>query len=217
MPMRVVVHKLICCIFPRNLYPDKKEELEQFRAHLLETSNEMAPLKVWQVQELSLQAAERILASSSGEEALKTLTHIAHNFPLQARSLIKTPVRAELKTEIIKNQDLFGATLNLSPSDAAIFVNGMYFDMEIVDVISLLEVLRQELRVMEKLHKIGSCFQCLLLNSEGVCKGNKNSISEPLPSLNLITSELKLCLHLVETLAEGFLCFIINFCKKKCF
>lgn len=65
------------------MFPDKKEDLDKFRSHLLETSNEMAPLKVWQVQELSLQAAERILASSSGEEALRTLTHIAHNFPLQ--------------------------------------------------------------------------------------------------------------------------------------
>lgn len=69
--------------------------------------------------------------------------------------MIRTKVRPELKTEILKNQDLFGATLNLAPSDAAIFVNGMYFDMEIMDVISLLEVLRQELRIMEKLHKIG--------------------------------------------------------------
>jgi hypothetical protein len=42
----------------------------------------MAPLKVWQVQELSLQAAERIM-SSPKEEALKVLTNIAQNFPLQ--------------------------------------------------------------------------------------------------------------------------------------
>jgi UDP-glucose:glycoprotein glucosyltransferase len=42
----------------------------------------MAPLKVWQVQELSLQAAERIM-SSPKDEALKVLTNIAQNFPLQ--------------------------------------------------------------------------------------------------------------------------------------
>ncbi|KAL0281658.1 UNVERIFIED_CONTAM: hypothetical protein PYX00_002578 [Menopon gallinae] len=139
----------------KSLRPDLKEKLEKFRSHLLETSNEMAPLKVWQVQELSLQAAERILGCSSGEEALRTLTHISHNLPLQARSLIRTPVRPALKKEILSNQELFGKTLNLSPSDAAIFINGMFFDVEIVDVITLLEVLRQELRIMEKLHKIG--------------------------------------------------------------
>lgn len=68
--------------FCRHLYPDKKENLAKLRQHLLESSNEMAPLKVWQVQELSLQAAERIM-SSPKEEALKVLTNIAQNFPLQ--------------------------------------------------------------------------------------------------------------------------------------
>jgi hypothetical protein len=59
-----------------------KENLDKLRLLLLESSNEMTPLKVWQVQELSLQAAERIM-SSPKEEALKVLTNIAQNFPLQ--------------------------------------------------------------------------------------------------------------------------------------
>jgi UDP-glucose:glycoprotein glucosyltransferase len=77
----VLIHNLITfnC---RHLYPDKKENLDKLRLHLLESSNEMAPLKVWQVQELSLQAAERIM-NSPKEEALKVLTNIAQNFPLQ--------------------------------------------------------------------------------------------------------------------------------------
>lgn len=45
--------------------------------------------------------------------------------------------------------------LNLSPADAAIFINGMYFDVEVLDIISLLEVLRRELKVIERLHKVG--------------------------------------------------------------
>ena len=66
------------------MYPDKIEHLDKFRQALLESSNEMAPLKAWQFQELSLQAAERIM-SSPKEEALHVLTHIAQNFPLQVR------------------------------------------------------------------------------------------------------------------------------------
>lgn len=138
----------------KHLYPDKKENLDKLRLHLLESSNEMAPLKVWQVQELSLQAAERIM-SSPKEEALKVLTNIAQNFPLQARSLVRTVVMDELKQEIKRNQELFASSLNLQPTDTALFVNGMFFDLDVVDVISLLEVVRQELRVMEGLHKIG--------------------------------------------------------------
>ncbi|XP_069668834.1 UDP-glucose:glycoprotein glucosyltransferase isoform X2 [Periplaneta americana] len=138
----------------KQLYPDKKGDLDKLRLHLLESSNEMAPLKVWQVQELSLQAAERIM-SSPKEEALKVLTNIAQNFPLQARSLVRTVVKDELKQEIKRNQEMFSSSLNLQPTDTALFVNGMFFDLDVVDVISLLEVVRQELRVMEGLHKIG--------------------------------------------------------------
>jgi UDP-glucose:glycoprotein glucosyltransferase len=138
----------------KHIYPDKKENLDKLRLHLLESTNEMAPLKVWQVQELSLQAAERIM-SSPKEEALKVLTNIAQNFPLQARSLVRTVVKDELKQEIKRNQELFSSSLNLQPTDTALFVNGMFFDLDVVDVISLLEVVRQELRVMEGLHKIG--------------------------------------------------------------
>ena len=36
--------------FFRKLYPELKENLEQFRTHLKESAHEMAPLKVWQLQ-----------------------------------------------------------------------------------------------------------------------------------------------------------------------
>lgn len=66
-------------------------------------------------------------------------------------------MKDELKQEIKRNQELFSSSLNLQPTDTALFVNGMFFDLDVVDVISLLEVVRQELRVMEGLHKIGRC------------------------------------------------------------
>ncbi|KAE8746395.1 hypothetical protein FOCC_FOCC006890 [Frankliniella occidentalis] len=138
----------------KSLYPDKIENLDKFRQGLIESSNEMAPLKAWQFQELSLQAAERIM-SSSKDEALHVLTHIAQNFPLQARTLVRTVVNPELKKEMKQNQDLFSTSLNLQPQDTAIFVNGMFFDLDVVDVISLLEIIRQEQRLMQGLHTIG--------------------------------------------------------------
>ncbi|CAG2063105.1 unnamed protein product, partial [Timema podura] len=97
-----------------SLYPDLKEDLEVFRQHLLDSSSDMAPLKVWQVQELSLQAAERIM-SAPREEALKLMTTIAQNFPLQAKSLVRTPVSEALKKEVKLNQDMFSSSLNLQP------------------------------------------------------------------------------------------------------
>lgn len=72
------------------MYPDKKAELESFVQELTESSDQLAPLKVWQFQELSLQAAQRIL-SAPKDEVLHTFTHIAQNFPMQV-----TPVTQQL-------------------------------------------------------------------------------------------------------------------------
>lgn len=128
--------------------------MEKLKQHLLETSNEMAPLKVWQFQELSLQAAERIM-SAPKDEALKVFTNTAQNFPLQAKGLVKTVVNSEIKKEMRSNQDVFSSTLNLQPQDTALFINGLFHDIDLVDVYGILEVLRQELRTMEGLHSIG--------------------------------------------------------------
>ncbi|XP_017781204.1 PREDICTED: UDP-glucose:glycoprotein glucosyltransferase [Nicrophorus vespilloides] len=138
----------------KTLFPDHKKDLEKFKQYLEETSNEMAPLKVWQFQELSLQAAERIM-SAPKEEALKVFTNIAQNFPMQAKGLVKTVVREELKKEMRRNQDIFMGSLNLQSSDTALFINGLYYDVDLVDVYGILDVVRQELRTMEGLHSIG--------------------------------------------------------------
>uniref|UniRef100_A0A452TRP9 UDP-glucose ceramide glucosyltransferase-like 1 n=1 Tax=Ursus maritimus TaxID=29073 RepID=A0A452TRP9_URSMA len=47
----------------RDLHPDLKGQLKELRKHLVESTNEMAPLKVWQLQDLSFQTAARILAA----------------------------------------------------------------------------------------------------------------------------------------------------------
>ena len=43
------------------LNPDLSPKLDKLKQSLLDETKELAPLKVWQLQELSLQAAERIL------------------------------------------------------------------------------------------------------------------------------------------------------------
>ncbi|KAF5269322.1 hypothetical protein FQR65_LT02624 [Abscondita terminalis] len=138
----------------KNLFPERKKDLDKFKQHLEESSNEMAPLKVWQFQELSLQAAERIM-NAPKDEALKVFTNIAQNFPMQAKTLVKTVVNADMKKEIKGNQDMFGSTLNLHAPDTALFINGMFFDLDLIDFYAILEVLRQEQRTMEGLYRFG--------------------------------------------------------------
>lgn len=74
------------------MYPDRKHELLKFRTYLSEASGELAPLKAWQFQELSLQAAQRIM-NGSPQDAIQTFIHIAQNFP----------------TQVIPNQNVFEA------------------------------------------------------------------------------------------------------------
>lgn len=67
------------------MYPNKQLELDKLQTHLLETSHEIGALKVWQFQELSYQAAERIMNSPTNE-AINVLTDISQNFPMQVFS-----------------------------------------------------------------------------------------------------------------------------------
>lgn len=46
--------------------------------------------------------------------------------------------------------------LNIPPSDTALFINGMFFDVDVIDIFSILDTIRQEVRVMEGLREIGT-------------------------------------------------------------
>ena len=62
-------------------------------------------------------------------------------------------VSIELKNEMKHNVEIFAKNLNLQPPDAALFVNGLFFDVETLDLTALLESLRLELSVLDDLHK----------------------------------------------------------------
>lgn len=64
-------------------------------------------------------------------------------------------VKPELKREMKMNSAVFRGSLNLEPSDTALFINGMFYDIDLVDVYGILETLRHELRTMVGLHSIG--------------------------------------------------------------
>ncbi|KAH0623877.1 hypothetical protein JD844_007062 [Phrynosoma platyrhinos] len=150
----------------RQLHPSLKEELKELRKHLIESTNEMAPLKVWQLQDLSFQTAARILAAPT-MDALMVMKDLSQNFPTKARAITKTVVSPELRSEIEENQKFiinvfaaifhqyFKGTLGLQLGDSALFVNGLHIDLDTQDIFSLFDVLRNEARVMEGLHSLG--------------------------------------------------------------
>jgi UDP-glucose:glycoprotein glucosyltransferase len=128
--------------------------LDRLRSSLLENHDEIEPLKAWEFQELGLQAAQRV-AAIQGEEALQILQFTAQNFPTQAKSLLPVVVSDDFKSEMKHNIAVLGRTLNLQPPDAALFVNGLFYDADTLDMPSLMETLRSESRVLDGLHKIG--------------------------------------------------------------
>uniref|UniRef100_A0A3Q3WAW8 Uncharacterized protein n=1 Tax=Mola mola TaxID=94237 RepID=A0A3Q3WAW8_MOLML len=137
----------------KTMYPELKEQLKELRKHLVESTNEMAPLKVWQMQDLSFQTAARILAASS-IDALNVMRDLSQNFPTKAMSITKTVVNSEIRTEINENQKFFKGTLGLQPGDSALFINGLHIDLDAQDIFSVFELLRSEARVMEGLSSL---------------------------------------------------------------
>uniref|UniRef100_A0A8C2UXN0 UDP-glucose:glycoprotein glucosyltransferase 1 n=1 Tax=Chinchilla lanigera TaxID=34839 RepID=A0A8C2UXN0_CHILA len=138
----------------RDLHPELTGQLKELRKHLVESTNEMAPLKVWQLQDLSFQTAARILAAPA-ELALVVMKDLSQNFPTKARAITKTAVNSELRTEVEENQKYFKGTLGLQPGDSALFINGLHIDLDTQDIFSLFDVLRNEARVMEGLYRLG--------------------------------------------------------------
>lgn len=67
-------------------------------------------------------------------------------------------VSKELRDEVSKNQDSFSMGLNLQPTDTVLLLNGMYFDIDITDMSTILDSVTQELNIMEGLYSIGNCY-----------------------------------------------------------
>ena len=74
---------------------------------------------------------------------------LSQNFPSYARPLSKTSVPQDLKKEVKKNRDIFFEKMSVQPSDAALFINGLYFDMDFVDIFTILETIKAEAKVCQ--------------------------------------------------------------------
>ncbi|XP_010142078.1 PREDICTED: UDP-glucose:glycoprotein glucosyltransferase 2-like, partial [Buceros rhinoceros silvestris] len=138
----------------KQMHPDLKNNLKEFKKYLIETTNNTEPLKVWELQDLSFQAAARIM-SNPVYDALKVMKDIAQNFPVRARSLTRVPVDKQMRNEIEENQKYFHEILGIQPGEARLFLNGLHIDLDFHDPFSILETLKLEGKVMHGLHELG--------------------------------------------------------------
>ncbi|KAM4046531.1 UDP-glucose:glycoprotein glucosyltransferase 2 [Anomaloglossus baeobatrachus] len=136
------------------MYPDLKDNLVEFRKHLIESTNEMVPLKVWELQDLSFQAASKVF-STPVNEALKVLRDMSQNFPIKARSLTRIALNQEMRKEIEENQKHLSDTYGIQAGDASLYINGLQIDLDVQNSFSILDILKNEGKALYGLSVLG--------------------------------------------------------------
>uniref|UniRef100_A0A452VMW1 UDP-glucose ceramide glucosyltransferase-like 1 n=1 Tax=Ursus maritimus TaxID=29073 RepID=A0A452VMW1_URSMA len=144
-------------------YSDLKDNLTAFQKYLIESNKEMTPLKVWELQDLSFQAASQIM-STPVYDAIKLMKDISQNFPIKAR-YVKVYCYCYITWLIITLLYFKGLRdrFEIQPGDACLFINGLRVDMSAYDPFSLLDMLKLEGKMMNGLHNLG-------INKEDVSK-----------------------------------------------
>ena len=92
---------------------------------------------------------------SHPETQLDALEEISQNFPSHARSLSSVSVSKDLKKEVKKNRDYFTNAMGIGPKDSMLYVNGLSYDLDYVDVFSLFDTLRSEAKSLDGLGRLG--------------------------------------------------------------
>ncbi|KAF6038703.1 UGGT2 [Bugula neritina] len=136
-------------------FPDLKKELLAFKSALSESSNELKPLKVWQMQDLSFQAAQKAVGSGDNPTSqLEVLKDISQNFPSLTSSLAKVQVTSDFRKSVKSSQralEQYGVTVG----DSALLINGISMDIDTLDMFSLYDSIREDLTIMELLSQQG--------------------------------------------------------------
>ncbi|XP_008578332.1 PREDICTED: UDP-glucose:glycoprotein glucosyltransferase 2-like, partial [Galeopterus variegatus] len=138
----------------KEIYSDLRDNLTAFQKYLIESNKEMMPLKVWELQDLSFQAASQIM-STPAYDAIKLMKDISQNFPIKARSLTRIAVNQHMREEIQENQKYLQDRFEIQPGDAHLFINGLPLDMDVYDPFSILDMLKLEGKMMNGLHNLG--------------------------------------------------------------
>ena len=201
-PLIPVARGPLSCHSLRKRLPEKKEELDAFKKHLLETEAVIKELKVrqgseapekrpsppllflyplfvstvlfsssyhppspssprtppppppfqpWEIQELGLQASQRILSS---QDPLRVMQTLAQNFPVLSHTLVGGKVEASTTAQIEHNQRLLGQ-LGLPPGSSLVAINNVIQDTGGVDLFSMLSTVGEHSALVAKLSALG--------------------------------------------------------------
>ncbi|VDD80862.1 unnamed protein product [Mesocestoides corti] len=139
-------------------YPQLRAELNAFQLHLATGTAEVKPLKVWQMQDLGLQAAQTIMDASGENDSdvagLLMLQDLSQNFPSRAYQLSQRSISSKLKDEVVQNHQLFEHLYGIRPGSSLFLLNGLALSPD-VDIYALLDLLRSESHLLNQLHGLG--------------------------------------------------------------
>jgi len=121
--------------------PELRQELLTFRDNLA-SSDEEETLKLWDLKDIGLQAAQRVMSAS---DPLALLTEISQNFPSLVSSLSRQKVDDALRKAVAANQQY------VSPGANFMLLNGLAFDINSFDYYALMDRLRIEARLQHLL------------------------------------------------------------------
>eukprot|EP00730_Choanoeca_flexa_P004165 TRINITY_DN11618_c0_g3_i3.p1 TRINITY_DN11618_c0_g3~~TRINITY_DN11618_c0_g3_i3.p1 ORF type:complete len:303 (+),score=76.49 TRINITY_DN11618_c0_g3_i3:344-1252(+) len=87
----------------REQHPDLKDNLAQLQQQLVNTPSEVHTLKAWELQDVAIAAASRVLSSPT---PLRTLQTISHSFPTLQHLLASSDIPDALRQEVTRNQQV---------------------------------------------------------------------------------------------------------------
>ena len=164
----------------KSLNPNLADQLEEYRKHLIESTFELAPLKAWQMQDLSFQAAQSLIDASidSSDNVLNILEDLSQNYPIRARSLSKIKVRSDLKKTFKSQRGILEKELQLEQGAGALYLNGLDMgSVDSLDIFQMSTLLKKEARLLESFSQIGlntDQIKDLIYLSDSSSKSNNN-------------------------------------------
>lgn len=129
-------------------YPESTDALKLFRDDMktkLSLASD-APLKVWDIKDLGIQAAQRVALSS---DPISALVDVSQNFPSLADSLSRMPIDKTFAKEVRRNHR------KMQPGGLVMSLNGEQLELDTVDVYALVESIAKEVGVYEELVHLG--------------------------------------------------------------
>lgn len=109
------------------------------------------PIQAWEIQELGLQASQRIL---SAQDPLRVMQTLAQNFPVLSHTLVGSKVEASTQAQIASNQRIL-SQIGLSPGASLFAINNVMQDTSGVDLFRILSTVGEHSALVAKLHALG--------------------------------------------------------------